>query len=865
MKEFLKNVAIVAVIAALFGMYTFYIKHINQKDSQEKLVDPPNTMSFASLPSGDEPSGLSQMKLVEKNDAFELFIDPLTTDMAVKERTTGHVYFTNPQNIHTQSTFKAPAPSTMSSLVVMKIMDQSGKESILSSSEDSVANQQVFYQKTDNGLKIIFKMGKDESYRLIPPVLSERVYLEYYANLDDYDKETLDEFYRLITPDTIPDDERVKLLKTYTNLPNGNFYIARTLNASTRKIIEKAFTASGLTAEVMAEESEKAGYVPDSTEVAFLLPLYVTIDNDGFTARVNVDEIKGSMSYKVTSLDLLPGFASTDRSDGFILFPDGSGCVLDLASNGRGEILSKPIFGADRTFEKKVGSYEGAQGILPVFGINYGGKSIFAVVEEGAAMANVTAKLKGNINLITSTYASFTTTQVDSASYDGLLKQPKGVVIPQGSIKGNLSVKYMFLHGEEVDYADMAILYREYLIDQGILKKIQVRKLPFYMQVLGSVSVKETRFGVPVTIRRPLTTYNQTVEMMEMLNKSGVENINVVYNGLANNGIRNSAYSEYRLIEQLGGESDYNSMMTYAKQKDFKIFPEVQLTKVYKANNTKSFSNTKSVSRKADMTLAIGIERNRATMAEMRTGRHLLVSPASLLTMFQSFANDFFRYEHTNTISLPSFGKDINSDYNKNHPIDRNSAVSYYDEVLSTAQAQDLEIMVDTGNQNTWKYVNYINNIPVGSSEENIQRESIPFAQMVLHGYINYTSIPVNGGSDISYEILKAAETGSGLSFNMMYSDNVDLYDTSVGNYYSYHYQDWIDTAISAYLKMSTALDPVLNETIMHHTTITDGVYKTTYANGMSVIVNYNYFDYRDEDIVVRSRDYVLVGGNDND
>jgi len=46
------------------------------------------------------------------------------------------------------------------------------------------------------------------------------------------------------------------------------------------------------------------------------------------------------------------------------------------------------------------------------------------------------------------------------------------------------------------------------------------------------------------------------------------------------------------------------------------------------------------------------------------------------------------------------------------------------------------------------------------------------------------------------------------------------------------------------------------------HKKISDNVYKTGYADGTEVIVNYNYNDFNYNGTVVPARDYIVEGGN---
>ena len=159
--------------------------------------------------------------------------------------------------------------------------------------------------------------------------------------------------------------------------------------------------------------------------------------------------------------------------------------------------------------------------------------------------------------------------------------------------------------------------------------------------------------------------------------------------------------------------------------------------------------------------------------------------------------------------------------------------------------------------------------LPQGSSDFISEAESIPFLQMVLHGYVSYSGEAFNVSGDYETEILKAVETGSNPSFRWMYEANTVFDNTPLAyKFYSVTYTDTFDRAVEIYKELNEAMKDVVNQPITNHEKVTavdaengktvSGVYATTYGNNVrTFFVNYNSFDVTLEDgTVVPAKDY---------
>lgn len=134
--------------------------------------------------------------------------------------------------------------------------------------------------------------------------------------------------------------------------------------------------------------------------------------------------------------------------------------------------------------------------------------------------------------------------------------------------------------------------------------------------------------------------------------------------------------------------------------------------------------------------------------------------------------------------------------------------------------------------------------VPVDSSEEDVFERSIPFYQMVTHGYVATTAPAMNTAYDQQSAFLKAVETGSELYYEVMAADPTLLQTTRHNQYYNASYSAWKNTILEQYGAYASLLKEIYDQPITGHVRMTDDVYQTVYANGIAVVVNYGEQSY---------------------
>ena len=130
-------------------------------------------------------------------------------------------------------------------------------------------------------------------------------------------------------------------------------------------------------------------------------------------------------------------------------------------------------------------------------------------------------------------------------------------------------------------------------------------------------------------------------------------------------------------------------------------------------------------------------------------------------------------------------------------------------------------------------------NIPLGHSGYYLFDEEIPFFQAVYHGLLPYTGAALNESSDVRTDFLRSVEYGSGLLFRFLVQNADALKETDYSYMFSNDFSRWKDTAADMAERADEVFSRTAGSQIVAHGEVADGVYRTGYANGVEVYVNY--------------------------
>ncbi|UVI28304.1 DUF5696 domain-containing protein [Paenibacillus spongiae] len=794
----------------------------------------------ATLPTAAELQALEAMELAAESRSLMLYVNRETAEIAVKDKRDGYAWFSNPvgrdQDAKASPLFKAETASQ----VLVSYYNEKGQINSLNSYNDSVLKKQFAIDKTEHGVKVVYQLGNvSKGLDNIPAIIGKERFEEAILN------------------QITDQDVRDSVVLRYRLNEETQQYEIRKLQDYALEELSQTLESIGYTAEEAAKDrgdGEAGEASADNPE--FTVPLEYVLEDDHLVVKIPASELKYTKSYPISSLHVLKHFgAASEKQEGYIFVPDGSGALIHLNSKRlNAEPYNLPVYGKDGTFDMKERTQQNEIARLPVFGMKQNDHAFLGIIENGDAMAEIAADISGRNDSYNTASAKF---QIVSMDFYTLTSGTKTSSVPMFETKpfqGDITVRYAFLSGDSASYPGMASLYRDYLVQAYGLKKLPDGDAPFMLELLGAFPREKSFLGIPYEATESLTSYAEAEQVLRQLKEEGVGSIALRYIGWFNGGIHHGRPSSVKLVGALGGKSGFKSLADYAKQNNVSFYPDTALLQAYKKpSRTATFLDRQTA--KIYEYDPIHNVKNTAAFS------HYIQSATGLDKLTDQFLASYTKLG-IGGLSLRDLGSEVNSDFDPDHSISRQDALQASVKAAGKLKEQAGQLMVSGGNAYSLAYATQIVNAPTKSSRINLADEEIPFYQMALHGYIDLAGEPFNMSErqDPRYSLLKALETGSNVYYQWSYSPSSDVKDTPFNDMYALHYKDWFDEAVSLYAEANGILKQVRNKAITDHRILERNVVQTTFEGGISIIVNYNKTAVQVNGIRIDAHSYKLGG-----
>ena len=192
-------------------------------------------------------------------------------------------------------------------------------------------------------------------------------------------------------------------------------------------------------------------------------------------------------------------------------------------------------------------------------------------------------------------------------------------------------------------------------------------------------------------------------------------------------------------------------------------------------------------------------------------------------------------------VSYRDTGKDLSADYYRKKLYSRQSVLELQQEMLKGQADAGQNVMINMGNDYALPYADIVTNMNLRGSQYTILDGFVPFYEIAIHGYVNYTGESLNLSENLQDELLRSAEYGAGLSFTLMQQSAFALQKTLYTEYYGADFNAWNDTIMEIYNRYNSELGHVYNQEMTGHEILAPGFTCTTYEDGTKVYVNYDY------------------------
>lgn len=819
-----------AFILAVAGFLTYIVIRLVQVGN---VVQPP--LEYY------EMDKLSDTYTLE-NKYLKFEMDSATTTFTVLQKNTGKIWYSNPQGAKTDKLALTKEKNNMMSTLLIRYSTENGSDDTYDTYTNSV--QRKFYNIVQKGNEITvnYTVGQMDREYIFPLIMYQEDFDKWTEGLTKSQTSAVGRAYHKYNKGSFKGSELADMLEKYPEMENQNLYLVfENVQTHVKVQMEELFAKQGYTYEMYLENKELYKESNIKEVPAFNVSIVYKLDGNNLSVKVPFNEISYRLKYPIIQLSVLPYFGAGGPEDtGYMLIPEGGGSIIKF-NNGkvRQNGYYADCYGWDYAQERKAVITE-TRAAFPVFGIAYEDSSVLSVIEKGAEYAGITAEIAGKLGSYNYVRADYK--MLHREQYEVTARSQSAQFVYEPQLPQEEYIEQSFIFVDSGSYVDMAKTYRNKLFSGA--KKQTVNDVPVAVEIIGAIEKKQQIAGMPKVRPYKLTSYKEAGEIINAIEALGIKDVNYKLTGFINGGIRQKMMSKVDFIKVLGGKSDFKKMLNDTSEISGKIFLDGAVQTAYRSNIFNGFFSYRDSARFVSDELCELSEYTPIWYGKDpdRDNYYLLNSK-----LRNKGADKFIKSAgklKLDGISFRDNGNLLSSDFNDRALLTRAEETQNQIAKFAAAKEKGLSVMINGGNDYAVTKADFITNMPLHGNQYAIIDEMVPFYQIVIHGYVNYSGSPVNLAYEKDQIILESAETGAGLQFTFMKASERDLQETNYTEYYASNFDEWKEKLSDVYEEYNSKMAPVMNSLIKDHEYVSPNVTKTTYENGYVVYVNFSYANY---------------------
>lgn len=579
----------------------------------------------------------------------------------------------------------------------------------------------------------------------------------------------------------------------------------------------------------------------DLATTGVALDVEVLLEDESVLVRVPYEKINCYADFSIVSIDMMPYLcAGSDNADGFLFYPDGCGAILKFDDYAHFKELSQyfSIYGNVEKSQQMLDFYDQEQPtvMMPVYGISIGGNAMLAVVEEGAESTRISVSPSTKIVAVNTVCANFQYRR----GFDDMRVTSRSIkTYDKNAMPVDYAVRLLFLPEGKDTYSDMAVTYRDYLMQRGLTADVGDQTIAI------DLFLSAPEKGLLFDTQRTVTTLAQAGEIIDIFAEAGVKQVKYALKGWTKGGYGH--WPDALPVERSVGK---NSDLTALAQKAAELGSTLSLT----ANFVEADTDTRSYSKRNDVVYLS----NYAILTDPDEETFIL-SPEVIREKYEAFAKEAEKLS-VSGLRLERVGQYIPFNYNRGHVWTTKRTLALYQLTLADAKARLGEVSVQGGAIWAAPYADLLTEVPYKDSGFQFTTEAVPFYQLVMHGVRAYTATPGNLSSDLDREMLRWVEMGYMPYFELTWSSTEELMYTDYQSLFTAQYSAWLDkvSAIAADFADGD-LHNLRTALMMEHMKISNDLIRVRYDNGMQVYVNYADHDQQADGLTIPAMGYLVT------
>lgn len=842
---------ILLIVVVWFGYYLLHYYFYNDYREDLSSYEYEEGTAFSALSEGT--GELQGMSLVCENDNLKLYADIETGEVAILEVKSGKITYSNPKAADEDGIANETNKNYLKSQLIVDYFNVERTSGTFDSYSFCTSLGQLEAEGIENGIRFIYTMGNLTSETgIVPQYISQETLDKVMGALSEKDAKFVGKKFK---------ESSVKegYLEMLESTAKG---------ASQLRKLNKYFEEAGFTLEDYAREMEGSG-VEGVTPISFVIPLEYRLNEESVDVSIPMCAVQENGGGSIFRIQLLRYFGTAGKDEeGYMLVPNGSGSLIYF-NNGKenANVYSEYVYGIDPLMAEYT-VLENTENVkMSLFGIFREDSSILATIENGASFCYLTAGVSGKINEYNYVYPTFVLRGNDKLSMFGSTgNEAELPIVEKHFYDENLCVRYTMLPEEDQGYAGAANYYRERLVEEGVLTAKETDEdIKFYYDVLGGVLMYKFFAGIEYEGMYAMTTFEQAEAISDDLKERGISNQVMNFQGWMNGGYYHDVVDKIKVPYSLGGKSGLEALNQTVQENGGRLYADVAFQKVSFASERYSYENETSryygTGYVADFGLVNPAFLRQTSGLGYYENKYDLISPKFLVRYVDKFTDKIENYE-IDGISLRDLGDELHSDKKRTNIINREEALDVVAAQLSQIENVGKNVMLSSANDYGFAYADDIINAPLTDNDYYIIDETVPFYEMLIHGYIDYSGDVINL-SDVFDEddiILNLIETGASPHFIFTWQEASDMKTTGLNRMYATTYDNWKEDAAEIYTKVNDALSQVNGASIIHHEILENGVRAVTYSNGITIYVNTSYEEQSVGTVRIPARSYETGG-----
>ena len=646
----------------------------------------------------------------------------------------------------------------------------------------------------------------------------------------------------------------------YISYFDQNAYTEKTAYAQVSAIKTKTVTAEKIKNGISVRYDFKTERI--SVTVDYILR------EDNLLVSIDKSKITESPEKVITSISLLPFLTSAQNGseNSYLFVPSGQGAIVypEVFSNNVSN-TSEHVYGIDYAVTEDY-RFTNTQSVqLPVYGAKRGNNGLCAVIESDAQAASINTITNSKNMGYAAVYSSFMV-----RGYD-FIDLPSG--FGNGTTKTRLysnavndtvaAVAFYPFGGENCSYIDMANIYREYLFEaSGVDKDINDKNaIPLNLNIVGGVMTKTHFSGIPYRDVSVMTSLKAAREIIDKVDGILKGNFDVTLSGFTDTGLDvGKIAGGGKISRSFGSASQEKALLKYMS--DNKISSYVDF-------NT-NFFNEGGFGASVLSDAAIGVRGKRVSLTDksLQTGFAALKAIPFRILAREKIDDvnhkiiDNASKKGYGGVSLSTLTNVSYSDFSQKKYNLSGGTQNQVSDILREYKKADIHVRGNAANDYAALLCDAISSVPVDSSNYDSYSLDVPFYQIVFKGYVPMNTAPLNYYTDSKIALLKAAESGIGISLAVSEDYDINLI-SSVQDINQILLSDEMAEYLDS-IKESEyfgAFGSVKGATIVNHT-IDGDLRITEFDNGVKIYVNYGDEDAKLDGMTVAAESFLVREGS---